>query len=70
MKYYIVNKYFYNGVHTLVRNELFTLNELSRYYKEINTEHYIRRGILTEITLSSHKTFHSFGCRFEINKEH
>lgn len=69
MKYYRVNRYHYNGRHSLVANELLTENELKRFYPEIIPLHYVIRGILTEVIISSHQTYHSFGCRFEIPKD-
>lgn len=68
MLYYRVNKQHYNGKHELVQRELLTARELEKFYPEIIVLHYIKRGILTEVHVSSHSTFKSFGCRFEITK--
>lgn len=70
MWYYRVNKEHYNGRNTLVEGELLTRREIDKFFPEIKIEHYVKRGILTPTFLSTKNIFHSFGCRFEIKKEH
>ena len=68
MLYYRVNRQHYTGKgHELVEGELITHKEMEKYYPEVFPLHYIKRGIITEVSISSRETYWIFGCRFTVN---